>query len=356
MEIHAIYEPRMKLASYMWYAVSGTGESPLMRVGHTMSHHVVTRPTEADTDMGALYVVGGANPSGTFADVCTLDLNTLAWDKWDQEDGDNEEERKKQEEEGKESPSLDDGWKKGRYEHACIQTSSRPDSLFVFGGADEQQTYDDVLRFDLTHKTIEKVAAAVSANANRAHTPTARTFHTGVSYKGQLVVFGGGKVAKSDIDDQRVYIFNPVANKWIALDTSSQGLATPPSRHGHVMIRVEGADDDTQRIFMHGGMSGERMFDDVWMLDMKSIRWTRVVSSTTSGQSGPCARAAHGGVSVATRVFIFGGVSEAMGALDELWKFDTGKLIFINLINRYRSAWYRRPWSNMRKTYKTMVL
>lgn len=73
MELHPYLELNAAPSPNLWYVLSpaqgSTQFPPTMRLGHTV------------TQLGSkLYVIGGANPSGPFADTYTLDLNTFMWD------------------------------------------------------------------------------------------------------------------------------------------------------------------------------------------------------------------------------------------------------------------------------------
>jgi len=96
---------------------------------------------------------------------------------------------------------------------------------------------------------------------------------------------------------------------------NSQGAQAPASRHGHVMI----GDEDV--VYLHGGMSNEKIFDDMWRIDLKKLCWSPI---ETTGIR-PCARAAHGGICVNSGVFLFGGLAQTGLALDDLWRYDIGK-------------------------------
>lgn len=126
MEFYPICDETLALSPNLWYSVSGTGESPFMRVGHTITQY---KGSETDVNKrGCLVLVGGATPSECFKDVYVLDLHTLAWSKF--EDG----------------KALETG----RYEHACFQ--DKEDNVFVFGGADMERNYNDVVRIDVENK------------------------------------------------------------------------------------------------------------------------------------------------------------------------------------------------------------
>ena len=143
--------------------------------------------------------------------------------------------------------------------------------------------------------------------------PSARTFHCGVTFKEQLIVFAGGETGKNAVQDNNIYIFNPISKKWIVL--SIQGPAPEP-RHGHVMINF-----NDQFIYLHGGMSSAGIYADFWKLDLGKMAW---INMELLGGQGPPGRAAHGGISIGKYLYLFGGLHENGTALDDLWKYDTG--------------------------------
>ncbi|CAF0822358.1 unnamed protein product [Brachionus calyciflorus] len=276
MELFPIYDENSKISKNLWYSISALGDSPLMRVGHTIVHKKFNSDSK-----GKFYIVGGANPSNSFNDVYTLDMDTLSWDKYD-EDLEN--------------------FPKGRYEHSCML---HDDSIYIFGGSNEDGSLNDVFKINTDENKIEKILNS-STNC-----PTPRTIHVGANLKNQLVIFGGGIEGKSPIQDKKVYIYNTSSNKWIALSINGKN---PEYRQGHLMI---GHDDS--EIYLHGGMNEEGIFDDFWVLNLKKMTWAQVDQDQNNRPSG---RAAHGGISVNNNLYIFGGIGETGLALDDLWKYD----------------------------------
>jgi len=279
MELYPICDESLAVSPNIWYAVSGTGESPFMRVGHTLIHEA----SQESEGRGSLVIIGGANPSECFRDVYTLDLKTLRWDKFE------------------DAKTFDTG----RYEHACFQAEDR--KIYIFGGADQEKNFNDIVQVDLKNKLCER------AMIENSKGPSPRTIHCAVSFKNQLVVFGGGESGKNAVQDSKVYVFNPMNRKWIGLTIKGE---QPETRHGHVMINV-----NEKFIYLHGGMSGTGIFDDLWKLDLGQMAWTRI--SFDEGKR-PGARAAHGGICVGKFLYIFGGLCVSGTALDDLWKYDTG--------------------------------
>lgn len=277
MEFYPICDETLALTPNLWYSVSGFGECPFMRVGHTVAHH-----SKSEQERGSLLVIGGANPSECFKDIYNLNLSTLAWTKF--EDSKN--------------------FNTGRYEHACFQSKDK--DVYIFGGADQEKNYNDVIKFNISDKTCEKL---ISESLN---VPSPRTMHCAVTFKDQLLVFGGGEAGKEPVSDDRVYIYNPMNKKWIALSIKGE---SPKLRHGHVMIN-----QNDKFIFMYGGMNAEGIFDDMWRLDLMKMLWNRIEFKQDGVR--PCGRAAHGGILIDEKLFIFGGIGDSGTALDDLWKYN----------------------------------
>lgn len=188
MELFPIYDENSKISPNIWYSLSGLGECPFMRVGHTIAHFK-EEPTTTVSKKGKLYIIGGANPSGSFNDLFQFDMDTLSWDKF--EDLEN--------------------FEKGRYEHACFVSEVEHKKIYIFGGSNEECSLNDMLEFDMETKTCTKV------KNESPGLPSPRTCHVSVSFKNQLIVFGGGMNGKTAVLDQKVYIYNPTNNKWISL-------------------------------------------------------------------------------------------------------------------------------------------
>lgn len=275
MELYPIFDENSQISKNLWYAVSAFGESPLMRVGHTIAHKRTSHNSR-----GKFYIIGGANPSNSFNDAYILDMDTLSWDKLD-EDNEN--------------------FSKGRYEHSCLMVNN---FIFIFAGSNEEESLNDILKFDIEKNKIEKVIN------NSPNTPSPRTVHVGASIKNQLVIFGGGISGKTPIQDPNVYIYNPTLNKWISLKGKGQN---PELRQGHVMIA-----HNEDKLYVHGGVNENVFYDDLWVFDLKQMNWDKV----NCKQTIPEARAAHGGISVNNNLYIFGGIGSTGLALDDLWKYD----------------------------------
>lgn len=275
MELHPILEKNCKVSPRMWYVLSGIGDSPTMRVGHSCIY--VTGKTGEN---GAVFVIGGANPDGSFADVYTLSLETFSWD------------------------VIDAAGMKARYEHCSFVPQSNPLQVYIFGGADQSHNFNDVQVFDTSKSTWQSLEP-------RGNKPTPRTYHVSASSSDLLYVYSGGQSGSDPVGDRQVHLLNTRSNEWTTLNTRGE---PPKPRHGHVVLAVG------RNIYVHGGMAGTTFYDDVHVLNLDRLEWTSVKKKRKCWPSG---RAGHGGVAFDQAIFIFGGMNRE-GALDELYRFDTG--------------------------------
>ena len=275
MELHPILEKGVEPNHGLWYVVSAFGEHPTMRVGHSCSF------VKSPTGDGKVYVIGGANPDGPFAETYELDLSTFSWD------------------------SCDSTGFKARYEHAVFTPESQPGKIYVFGGASESQNMNDVCVYDTGNKSWTSVQ--VSGNA-----PSPRTQHTsGVCVGDQFIVYTGGQQMADPVIDRQVHSFDSKTNTWSSLNIKGD---SPKPRLGHVMVAIG------NKVYVHGGMAGTTFYSDLHVLDLDKKSWTNVKQK----KNYPVARTAHGAVAMGTNLYVFGGMSRD-GALDDLYRLDTGE-------------------------------
>ena len=274
MQFNPILERTTAPRENLWYALSVSEKRPGIRVGHTCTH------VESPDSNGKLYIIGGANPSQTFAHVFTFDLDMFTWDMVDC-----------------------DGFN-ARYEHTAFIAASQPRMIYVFGGADQNGNKSDLQAFDTETKIWNTVAVSGVG-------PSARTFHNGTSVGDKLIVYSGGQLGSEPVADRQTYTFDVTDLKWTVLNTRGDA---PKPRHGHLMVSI------SNKVYLHGGMSGTSFFDDIHVLDLTQSAWRNLKQKSFR----PPARAAHGGFVSGTNIYIFGGLTHS-GALDDFYKFDTSK-------------------------------
>ncbi|PAA88066.1 hypothetical protein BOX15_Mlig002422g1 [Macrostomum lignano] len=286
MELNPILELNSLPKEGMWYVLSGIGDSPSMRVGHT-----ATFVRQA----GQVLIVGGANPDGTFAEHYRLCLSTLSWDR------------------------VDGPAQLGRYEHAAFQTESRPRRVFAFAGAGTDSNRSDVVYVDVRSDGTPGKWKALSPLL-AGEPPSPRTYHAGeAACRGDhLYVFSGGLAGADAVPDSRVHRLDLAERRWETLevaDSASSVSESPPTpRQGHAVAVTDSA------LFVHGGMHRGEFYSSLHRFDLHNRVWSTVASGDNN-TGAPCARAGHGAVLWRQRLLVFGGLGRS-GALNDLYSCD----------------------------------
>eukprot|EP00794_Sanderia_malayensis_P005610 gene5610-6300_t len=281
MEVIPFLEPGDKAALGLWYIISPTKK--LLAQGHTCKRSGGPSQgadgEEARFDGEKVIIVAGATPSGPFGDVYILELSkkSFIWTK------------------------LETEQLLPRYEHGIME--DKHSNLYVFGGAQQETNLNDVQMLKKGEKTW--VSCKPKGNA-----PCPRTCLNVGQLGEKMYVFGGGLQGAEPVDDDKIHVFNADECSWEQLETTGTG---PTPRLGHLILTYD------RKIFIHGGMSGHNIYDDMFILDTDSMRWDKV---NQTGQI-PAARTAHAGVVHSSSIYIFGGMN-LCGALNDLHKFDIG--------------------------------
>ncbi|KAL5012726.1 hypothetical protein ScPMuIL_011277 [Solemya velum] len=274
MELHPILDKGVVPNKGLWYVLATEGSCPSMRVGHTCTY----LKGERTGDNGKLYVIGGADPSGSFQETYVLDMNTLNWERLESTDF------------------------QARYEHTAIVPSSQKENIYVFGGANQAGNLNSVQKFETLSKSWSY--PPVSGNS-----PSPRTFHTTVSVGDRMFIYSGGQSGSDPVSDRSVHVFDTASTTWSVLSVRGD---SPKPRHGHVMVAIG------NKIYLHGGMAGQTFYDDLHLLDLDKSLWVHVKRKKVY----PSARAGHGACSVGDSLYIFGGMNRD-GALADMYKLDT---------------------------------
>ncbi|XP_030848354.1 rab9 effector protein with kelch motifs-like [Strongylocentrotus purpuratus] len=278
MELHPILEKGEWLCKQnLWYVVSARGQHPSMRVGQCCCHI----PSGGGGGIGKLAVIGGANPNGPFDETHLLEFDQYEWDE----------------------PELT-GFT-ARYEHASFVAPSNPDKVLVFGGAQQDKNLNCVQILDLATKSWSMVPTSGTA-------PSPRTCRGSAFDGSKLYIFGGGQQGSEPVPDTKMHVYDAVTGEWTQPPSSGR---IPAARHGHVMAVCN------RKVYLHGGMSGSTLFDDMYEYSVDTGVWKLV---KTKGDVPP-GRAAHGCVSHGNKILIFGGMTQEGGASDESFIFDTRK-------------------------------
>ncbi|XP_034565177.1 rab9 effector protein with kelch motifs isoform X2 [Notolabrus celidotus] len=278
MEFLPVLDPLDKPKEGIWYSVIPRGSAPGVSVGHTC-----TFIPSADEGKGMILIVGGANPSGSFSESHIINLDNHEWDipEWERLET--------------------------RYEHCCFVPDSCPQSLWVFGGAQQSGNRNCIQNLQLTENVSHW--KTVSANGNP---PSPRTYHTCSACLGdRLYVFSGGEAGAAPVSDSILHVFDTVSSTWSQPETQGR---PPSARHGHIIVAAG------SKIYIHGGMAGDKFHSDMYSLNTRSMKWVKVQAKGDIPQGV----AAHSAVALDKNIYIFGGMT-ADGASNSMYRFNTDK-------------------------------
>ncbi|KAI0976682.1 kelch domain-containing protein [Xylaria arbuscula] len=188
---------------------------------------------------------------------------------------------------------------------ACLVNASVTycgnNQIYAFGGFDQytDEVYNHVLRLDL-------VSHQWSLVDNYGDIPGVRMGHTATLYRGdKLLVFGGENEHRTYLSD--LIVFDLKTAHWTQPQVTGP---LPKGRARHAAVLHE------DKLFIIGGITGHDNYvlDDICYLDLKTYTWSR--SWRFVG------RFDHSAYIWADRVWVFGGLSEDMDKVSELWWLD----------------------------------
>lgn len=280
MELHPIIdENTSELQAGIWYVVSSLNDvRPSPRVGHTCNY--LKRPSGI---YGKVFMIGGANPSQLFCDVQLFDPETHQW---------------KKVADGKESGFC------GRYEHAAFIPTCDPEKIYIFGGANQDNNFNDIQRFDTRVNQWSNVKVSGTP-------PVPRTCRSTASIDNKLFIYSGGLTGPDPVADRQVNVFDAESLKWSTLTVTGE---PPKPRHGHTICLYR------NRLFVFGGMAGVKFYNDLHILDIDKMTWTAVKQK----KNWPIPRAGHSAAIYRKKMYVFGGLVCQGIALDDMYMLDTG--------------------------------
>ncbi|XP_061589229.1 rab9 effector protein with kelch motifs-like isoform X1 [Cololabis saira] len=284
MELLPVLEPLDEPRDAVWYAVVPAGNGPGESVGHTCTF----LPSQ-EGGRGRILVVGGADPSGSFSHSYVINLDNHEWVR------------------------LACGGLTARYEHCSFVPESRPQSLWVFGGAQQTSNRNCIQELHMTDTEPRWRTVAATGTP-----PSPRTYHSSSAGVGdRLYVFSGGEAGAAPVQDSRLHVFDTASSSWS--QPATQGRR-PAARQGHVVAAVG------SRIYVHGGMTGDKFFNDMHSLDSRTMKWRKV---QTRGDVPPGV-ASHAAVVKDKHIYIFGGMTTD-GAANLMYRFDPDTNIWVLL-------------------------
>ena len=188
---------------------------------------------------------------------------------------------------------------------ACLVNASVTycgnNQIYAFGGFDQytDEVYNHVLKLDLnTHQW--------SLVDNYGDIPGVRMGHTATLYQGdKLLVFGGENEHRTYLAD--LIVFDLKTAHWTQPQVSGP---VPKGRARHAAVLHE------DKLFIIGGITGQNNYvlDDICYLDLKTFTWSKAWRFV--------GRFDHSASIWGDRVWVFGGLSEDMDKISDLWWLD----------------------------------
>ncbi|KAK4091864.1 hypothetical protein ACCO45_006928 [Purpureocillium lilacinum] len=188
---------------------------------------------------------------------------------------------------------------------ACLVNASVTycgnNQIYAFGGFDQytDEVYNHVLRLDLASHQWSLVD-------NYGDIPGVRMGHTATLYQGdKLLVFGGENEHRTYLSD--LIVFDLKTAHWTQPQVSGP---IPKGRARHAAVLHE------DKLFIIGGITGQNNYvlDDICYLDLRTFTWSKAWRFV--------GRFDHSAYIWGDRVWVFGGLSEDMDKISDLWWLD----------------------------------
>ncbi|KAJ4397273.1 hypothetical protein N0V93_001497 [Gnomoniopsis smithogilvyi] len=188
---------------------------------------------------------------------------------------------------------------------ACLVNASVTycgnNQMYAFGGFDQytDEVYNHVLRLDLIKHEWSLVD-------NYGDIPGVRMGHTATLFQGdKLLVFGGENEHRTYLSD--LIIFDLKTAHWTQ-PTVSGPIPKGRARHAALLH------DD--KLFIIGGITGHDNYvlDDICYIDLKTFTWSRPWRFV--------GRFDHSAYVWGDRVWVYGGLTEDMDKVSDLWWLD----------------------------------
>mmetsp|Transcript_79248 Transcript_79248/g.232745 ORF Transcript_79248/g.232745 Transcript_79248/m.232745 type:complete len:714 (-) Transcript_79248:47-2188(-) len=293
-------------SDWSWGRLRSQGVPPAARQGHS-SVGVGRR----------IYVIGGCSQDfRCYSDVHIFDTDRLEW---------------RQEATTGEAPEPRSG-------HTASLVST---DVFVFGGANSEETFGDVHCLDLVKRHWTQISVA----AGGGQAPDRRTNHAAaVDAHGRIYVFGGYGADGRFLNDMWILKVSGAALSGVWQDTGAQSVAwvkqvptgpVPAAREGHTLTLV-----DRKLVLFGGYASCGKVLNDLHLYDVDAQQWSRL----QIGGVSPLPRQAHSAVRHGRDVVVAGGcdIGDAQPhCFNDVWSLS---LIDLEWTRRSSDAvmWYAR--------------
>ncbi|KAF8274017.1 hypothetical protein EI94DRAFT_1768885 [Lactarius quietus] len=198
-----------------------------------------------------------------------------------------------------------------RYGHALPATATAAGELILFGGLVHESARNDLYMFS----TRELSATLLQTSGE---IPSPRVGHASALVSSVLLVWGGdtntGGQVPNERQDDSLYLLNLVSREWTRVVINSPG---PVGRYGHAVTMVG------SKFFIFGGQVDGEFLNDMWAFDLNSLKSRPTWESyePAPGNDKPPRRTGHASVTHGDRILIFGG-TDGRYHYNDTWMFD----------------------------------
>ena len=173
----------------------------------------------------------------------------------------------------------------------------KDNTVLIYGGITGENGFSDTL-YVLENYADLKI---IQTTGDR---PSARIGHTFTKINDNEIVLIGGvenvsrtryKIIPKYLNDIYILHINESSYRWERID--AQNFEEPCPRESHSTIFFE----NQNQLIVYGGMNGIKRINDVWILNLHSLKWTKV------NTSGAIARSMHTATLIDDKMYVFGG-------------------------------------------------
>lgn len=195
--------------------------------------------------------------------------------------------------------------------HTCALHKNR--FLYIFGGFDGSNCFDDLYVLDLELRQWRKIVAG-------GDTPTGRASHSAVTDEraGVMYIFGGSGSHFGYTNKRDLCEFCFETETWRLLSNPQED--TPSARYGQSMVAYQ------EGLYVWGGTHGTNYPTDMHRFDLCSKQWEYVV---TTGDL-PCGRYRHQAMVKDDLMYIVGG--SGINRYGDVFTFHFGNCVWRKLV------------------------
>ena len=170
-------------------------------------------------------------------------------------------------------------------------------TFYLFGGIHQEKKKPISKTYFCPYGASKWEVLNVSASGE-SHTPS-RAFHSSVTYKNIIYVFGG--INKKSECVNSTYSLDVSTGTWKEIEASGE---IPPARMRHSAVVAD------HYMIIHGGKNSKTDMNDIWALDLETFKWTEL-KSMNGEEPLLVERFSHRAFVTGHYLFIIGGINNA---------------------------------------------